>query len=172
MKAVSQCGEGSRMLDALADLRTVHNRANFLDTVVKGASVHKGFYLQLVDMYPSLCEAIESLTTRPGEDSSIVQRIYVTGHSLGGAIASIGACMLAKKFAAADVSSITFASPRAGNAQFDAAFATLVSTSLRFVYNYDAVPTVPMPYLGFPACGSLLLAEAWDLPQVEGWYRP
>eukprot|EP00884_Botryococcus_braunii_P008341 jgi/Botrbrau1/17508/Bobra.0054s0084.1 len=100
-------------------------------------------------MYPSLCMAIESLTTRPGEDRSLVQRIYVTGHSLGGALASIGACMLVKRFPAADVNCITFASPRAGNKYFDAAFSTLISTSLRFVYNYDAVPTVPMPYIGF-----------------------
>eukprot|EP00884_Botryococcus_braunii_P017369 jgi/Botrbrau1/4315/Bobra.0232s0007.1 len=137
------------MIDALADLRAAHNRANFLDTIVKGASVHKGFYLQLVDMFPTLSEAIGSLTTRPGEDHSPVQQIYVTGHSLGGALAAIGSCMLAKKFPSADVCSITFASPRAGNAEFDAAFATLVSTSLRFVYNYDAVPTVPMWYLGY-----------------------
>eukprot|EP00884_Botryococcus_braunii_P022617 jgi/Botrbrau1/9039/Bobra.0376s0016.1 len=137
------------MIDALADLRTSHSRANFLETIVKGAHVHKGFYVQLVDMFPTLSDAIESLTTRPGEDHSPVQHVYVTGHSLGGALATIGAAMLVKKFPSADVCAITFAAPRAGNAEFDAAFATLVSTSLRFVYNYDAVPTVPMWYLGF-----------------------
>ncbi len=71
------------------------------------------------------------------------------GRTTEGEPRDAGACMLAKKFPSADVCAVTFAAPRAGNAEFDQAFATLVSTSLRFVYNYDAVPTVPMWYLGW-----------------------
>jgi hypothetical protein len=59
--------------------------------------------------------------------------------------------MLAKEFPGADVTVVSFAAPRAGNEEFGQAFATLIGKSMRFQYNYDAVPCVPMWYLGY-AC--------------------
>eukprot|EP00884_Botryococcus_braunii_P017375 jgi/Botrbrau1/4320/Bobra.0232s0012.1 len=101
------------MTDTLTDVNFSHKQANFLETIVEGASVHEGFYTQLVDMFSDLSNAIANLTLdKSTQGGDPVQHIYVTGHSLGGALATIGAAMLAKKFPTADVNSITFAAPR------------------------------------------------------------
>jgi hypothetical protein len=59
-----------------------------------------------------------------------------------------GGPRLALEYPKADVRVISWASPRVGNKEFVIAFTTLIGTSLRFQYNYDAVPCVPMAYLG------------------------
>lgn len=64
-------------------------------------------------------------------------------------VSGAGGPLLAKEFPGADVSVVSFAAPRAGNAEFQQAFATLIGSSMRFQYNYDAVPCVPMWYLGY-----------------------
>eukprot|EP00884_Botryococcus_braunii_P006437 jgi/Botrbrau1/15795/Bobra.4_1s0146.1 len=115
----------------------------FLNSIIKGAKVHKGFYTQLVDMFPELKDKINKLLEKAGVQPQELQRIFVTGHSLGGALATIGACLLSKEYTDADVSVVTFASPRPGNVQFAQAYRYLIGDSLRFIFNYDLIPAMP-----------------------------
>lgn len=70
-------------------------------------------------------------------------RVICTGHSLGGALATLGASWAALQWAQADVRCITFGSPRVGNKSFKKAFHSLVGTSLRLVHGRDPVPVLP-----------------------------
>jgi hypothetical protein len=76
-------------------------------------------------------------------------RVLVTGHSLGGALATLFAAELAASIASGAragftaVSMVNFGSPRVGNAAFCDAYNALVPDSVRMVNGSDAVPTVP-----------------------------
>lgn len=67
--------------------------------------------------------------------------IRLTGHSLGGAIATIGAMKLAHK--GWDVELITFGSPRVGNASFASLTKKLVKKNARFANSGDVAPNYP-----------------------------
>ena len=67
--------------------------------------------------------------------------IRLTGHSLGGAIATIGAMKLAHK--GWDVELITFGSPRVGNASFASLTKKLVKKNARFKNSGDVAPNYP-----------------------------
>lgn len=49
-----------------------------------------GFYNQLDELFKEIEEDIKMLCSAKGVDPQDVQRIYVTGHSLGGALATLG----------------------------------------------------------------------------------
>ena len=75
-------------------------------------------------------------------------RVWVTGHSLGGALATLCALELAASVHSGrrpglDVRMVNFGSPRVGNAAFVQLYNSLVPHSLRLVNGTDAVPTVP-----------------------------
>jgi triacylglycerol lipase len=68
--------------------------------------------------------------------------VFVTGHSLGAALAHIAAGGICAQFGNQPVS-YTFSGPRAGEAQFAAAFAKAQLTTWRLFNTEDIVPTVP-----------------------------
>ena len=74
--------------------------------------------------------------------------VCVTGHSLGGALATLCALELAASVrsgsrSSLSVSMVNFGSPRVGNAAFCRLYDSLVTDSCRIVNGADAVPTVP-----------------------------
>ncbi|KAH7709188.1 class 3 lipase protein [Aphelenchoides avenae] len=75
--------------------------------------------------------------------------IEVTGHSLGGATASIGAGVAAKQgiFPSSSIKLYTFGQPRTGNGDYATAHAKQVPETYRVVHAHDLVPHVPP--LGF-----------------------
>jgi len=77
-------------------------------------------------------------------------RILVTGHSLGGGIASIAAVELRNTGLVVDMTS--FGAPRFGNeafAEYAMAQAPQLGMNYRVAHQYDPVPTVPMLSSGF-----------------------
>ena len=54
-----------------------------------------------------------------------------------------GAAWAAVEYPDADISCITFGSPRVANKVFGKAFNALVGTSLRLVHGFDPVPALP-----------------------------
>lgn len=70
---------------------------------------------------------------------------YITGHSLGGAFATIAALHLShmKIFPAEKLSLYTFGSPRVGNRAFALEVTASVKQSYRVVHSNDIVPHVP-----------------------------
>lgn len=102
-----------------------------------GAKFHKGFVDAIAEIWPQLLPAVE--TTFKKMD----RPIWVTGHSLGGALALLGAWLLKRKFI--PVHQIyTYGAPMIGNQKacdaFDREFAGHIC---RYVNGNDPVPKLP-----------------------------
>ena len=73
-------------------------------------------------------------------------RIIASGHSLGGALATLAALELGGR-----VELFTFASPRVGDGEFAKVFnANQKQAAWRIVNTEDIVPTIPLPVLDLP----------------------
>ena len=117
---------------------------------VPGANVHQGFYAAFKDISPQLTAAVGALHT-----SYPSATIVVTGHSLGGALATFAAADLKKRFAAPIVF-YTYGSPRTG----DQGWSDYVMRNLdyyRVTHYNDIVPHVPLTAQGFNHAGT----EVW-----------
>lgn len=75
--------------------------------------------------------------------------LYITGHSLGGALAQIASAAFERDILAA---CYTFGSPRVGQRRFDA---EVKCPHYRLVNARDVVPSVPPPWLGFSHGGDV-----------------
>lgn len=75
--------------------------------------------------------------------------VYVSGHSLGGALATLCALDLKLNQGAHDVRLYTYGSPRVGNSVFADWFESQIKVHWRFTHNRDIVPSVPPGYMGF-----------------------
>jgi len=99
----------------------------------------KGFSMVHADLGPQILQLLATPgVVRPGTS------IYVTGHSLGAALAHLAAAEIWVRYgpALAPVS-YTFCGPRAGGPAFAKAFETAGLTTWRIVNSEDLVPTVP-----------------------------
>ena len=85
--------------------------------------------------------SVDAATGLPAEPRAI----FVTGHSLGGALATLCAIRMAELCPAGSpgVSMYTFGSPRVGTSTFADYFATKVPHSWRIVNKDDIVPRIP-----------------------------
>jgi predicted lipase len=81
-----------------------------------------------------ISQLTKSLTKHPNAP------IYFTGHSLGGALASLAAAEFAKKYKLAPV--YTFGKPRVGNKKYAEWFNSIL-TGYRVVHYHDAAPATP-----------------------------
>jgi hypothetical protein len=102
-----------------------------------GARFHKGFLMALEEVWDPLFEATSAELKRKDRP------LWVTGHSLGGALAVLGAWLLQRKFVAVH-QVYTYGGPMVGNAQatqaIDKAFADKI---YRYVGGLDPVPKLP-----------------------------
>uniref|UniRef100_A0AC34RB88 Fungal lipase-like domain-containing protein n=1 Tax=Panagrolaimus sp. JU765 TaxID=591449 RepID=A0AC34RB88_9BILA len=71
--------------------------------------------------------------------------LWITGHSLGGSLASINAAIISNSnlFNKEKLLLITFGEPRTGDSHFVTAFDELVPNSFRVVHGYDVVNQIP-----------------------------
>ncbi|KAI8352145.1 lipase [Choanephora cucurbitarum] len=141
--------------------KTVSNWVTNLNTVlttytaVSGTKVHKGFYTAAKSAIDSYFPVIQKQL-----DSYPSYKVVVTGHSLGGALATLAGMELyqrEKRLGPSNLSIYTIGQPRVG----DPAFAYYVQgtgiTVSRSVNERDIVPHVPPANFGFLHPGS----EAW-----------
>ncbi|GJN07892.1 hypothetical protein PR202_ga25763 [Eleusine coracana subsp. coracana] len=107
--------------------------------------VHTGFYSSYNNtlLRPAIMNAVHK-ARKLYRDINII----VTGHSMGGAIASFCALDLAINFGSNDVHLMTFGQPRVGNAAFASYFAKYVPNTIRVTHEHDIVPHLP-PYFFF-----------------------
>ncbi|XHX78577.1 MAG: lipase family protein [Stenomitos frigidus ULC029] len=105
------------------------------------ARMHRGF----VAAYLSVREQIHNYLR-----SHAATSVIVTGHSLGGALATLCAVDVQYNFSSKVAISIyTFGAPRVGNQGFRESFNRRVPASYRFVYGMDLVPALPRPWQGY-----------------------
>ena len=109
-----------------------------------GEKVHIGFkycWESVVgDTYDAIDTALENLQ---GETTDIV----VSGHSLGGAVATLYAYSIKKHYPHYNVKATTIGSPRVGNKAFKENYDKSGIDTLRIVHNNDLVTHTP--YIGF-----------------------
>lgn len=107
--------------------------------------VEKGFYHVYNALRPEVYKVLNNLTGKYNTTN-----ILLTGHSLGGAIAtmfSFDFCYYSTSYEPTYL--VTFGSPRVGNDIFSAYFASCSVNSLRITHYYDMVPHVPEELLGY-----------------------
>jgi hypothetical protein len=125
--------------NALTDANAKKSAMDFVDVsspharAWRDVQVHTGFLRE----YGRLREAIaERVKRHPNA------RIWVTGHSLGGALATLGAVDLVANHRR-EVVLYTSGSPRVGGSDFRAAFDATVPTAFRVALQLDLVPKIP-----------------------------
>ena len=108
--------------------------------------VHRGFAGAVDALWPRVLEALESC----GQSRDL----WITGHSLGGAVAVLVASRVSPAHSLKGV--VTFGQPRIGDEQFAAGFRPRL---LRFTTERDLVPKLPWGVLSsYRHCG-----EGWQL---------
>jgi triacylglycerol lipase len=106
-----------------------------------GALMHRGF----VKCYFAVRQTIHDFI-----DARDVSEVTVTGHSLGGALATLCAVDVQYNFASKIAVDIyTFGAPKVGNAGFRDSFHRRVPNSFRFVNGMDIVPELPRWWQGY-----------------------
>lgn len=111
------------------------------------AMVHHGFFSAYhnTTIRPGVLDAIERAKKLYGD-----MDIMVTGHSMGGAMASFCALDLRVNHKARNVQLVTFGQPRIGNANFATYYSELLPNAIRVTNQHDIVPHLPPYYYHFP----------------------
>jgi len=124
--------------------------AGFSDyTYCNGCKVHTGFYLHHKAMIAKLDIAlVKALDKQPNA------KIIITGHSLGGAIATLYIGHLINRYAGkydARLELVTFGSPRVGNKAFADYINRVVGVNkiYRVAYQLDPITFVPLLMMGY-----------------------
>ena len=108
----------------------MNNAKAGLKSIGGGRQVHKGFHQAFLDAKPDIDDLLQL-------DDVKELPLYVTGHSLGGAVAVMATWEYARDTLAA---CYTFGAPRVGNHAFNDGFKTPI---YRTVNAFDPVPLVP-----------------------------
>jgi len=107
-----------------------------VDVSYTAGLVHQGFQRSLDLLWPDLIDAVRS------QQTASKLPVIVTGHSKGGALASLAAMRLQNETGISPCV-YTFASPRAGNTQFARDYNAKLPKSWRFENSDDLVPHLP-----------------------------
>lgn len=106
--------------------------------------VHSGFYSCLTAVQSRLGDHLREAIQEIGGPYE-VSRVYVSGHSLGGALATLSAVLISNWYPSLSprLKVITAGSPRVGNRAFKTLFNKQVSEHIRVVHDNDIVTRVP-----------------------------
>jgi triacylglycerol lipase len=122
--------------------------------------VHRGFKTEVDDLWPRLEKALH--------DNK--RTLWFTGHSLGGAMATIcaGRCFLSE-IESLPYAVFTYGSPRVGDKRF-VNFVELNHT--RWVNNNDVVTRVPPAWMGYRHSGQEMYLDRFGkIRTLSGWMR-
>jgi triacylglycerol lipase len=108
----------------------------------KAGKVHEGFL--------SIYESCRSLLFEVYKKIPKNKPLIITGHSLGGALATLHSLDVSVNERFENVSMVNFASPRVGNQKFCSFYNSKVKNSTRIVNVHDIVPILPPFTLSCP----------------------
>lgn len=122
------------------DIRTNRRQAPLDIPEANGALVHAGFLSMWRDsgLRDGLTDSMAHLLSAVGWDGPL----YITGHSLGGALASLCAVYMKHTFVLDEVNVYTFGSPRVGNLRFKEVFQTMVGKLWTFLLANSEIPAL------------------------------
>src|SRR5712691_173337 len=129
--------------------------------------VHDGFYRALREVWDEIAATVAQFQDR-------AQSLWLTGHSLGAALAALAAAELRDKPDKPVYGLYTFGQPRTGDRVFKRTFdRDFESQCFRFVNNNDLVTRVPTRAMGYSHVGTFLyFDEDGDLKDDPGfWFR-
>jgi len=142
--------------DWLADVFANFNELNeIIDGINKNIKVAHGFG----SLFGLFKGSVTNLTMDKQIDNWLklnnIKNILITGHSLGGALATLSAVYIKSKYPALNVTVYTYASPRVGNNAFYNYYTQLGldKSSFRFFSSNDVVPTLPPQLFGYKHVG-------------------
>lgn len=135
-KTIYICFRGtSSIYDALIDLSLF--QTGFIDKKMK---IHKGFNKQFMSLKDEIAINIAEIL----ENNKNITNLCFTGHSLGGALATVASLWFKNIHKSLIVECTTFGSPRVGNKEFVKCFKKTIDVSYRVVNNDDPIQYVPM----------------------------
>jgi len=143
--------EPSEVSDIKADLNALPKKSK-----VSGY-VHKGFYDEIEKVWESVMAIVKTNQKN--------KNLFITGHSLGAAMATIAASRLGVKVSAL----YTYGSPRAGTKHF---INTIQCSHFRHVNNNDIVTKVPPAFMGYRHHGTLVYINYHgEIRKMTTWQR-
>ena len=133
--------------------------------------VHRGFSRQFESIREPLDLEIEKYLSnfQSGSNSRDKPKVVFTGHSLGGALATLSALYFQCKYPDVGISCITFGSPRVGDAQFAKLFNEKVRISYRYVNDNDPVPCIPTSWRFQHVKGLVWLNQDKIMNEIKVW---
>jgi len=129
--------EGQSLIDVLTGMR-------FATMSYRGGVVHRGFYLQ----YSKIITSITRTVANHNPDGT--KSVWVTGHSLGGAIALLISLDIKPS------GCYTFGQPRVGSGAWTS---DIPFPYVRYHNNNDAVPHIPFVMLNYWHAGTLVYLD-------------
>lgn len=120
-----------------------------LSLVNGGGLVHNGFYSIYTKNVRDTNRSLRDEILRALSQLNPSKRLFISGFSLGGAIATLCALDIAVNTQFKHPIIYTFASPRVGDSTFAKAFNHAVHQSFRVVNFHDYIPIVPPQFLGY-----------------------
>ncbi len=123
-------------------IRKIRVQVGEFNNKTQNVRVHKGFYNAFAQRRPEIEADIEAIESQP-----IKKPIYITGHSLGGALAQIATAAFTSDQIAA---CYTFGSPRPGDPDFDR---FVKPPHYRITSGADIIPFIPFFVLGYRHTG-------------------
>lgn len=142
--------EPSKINDVLADLNMIKAAA------VAGGKVHGGFQKEVNDLWMDVLSELEH-----NDQLKVRKDVYMTGHSLGAAMATIAST----RYTPTEL--FTFGSPRVGGPKF---IKNIKCPHYRFMNNNDIVCRIPPAWLGFRHHGQMIYFDRnGDLQDKPTW---
>lgn len=115
--------------------------------------VHRGFLRALMNAWREVRSAISTMQSNG-------QSLWVTGHSLGAALATLAVASLRLEADKPVHGLYTFGQPRVGDREFELRFnMDFKSQCFRFVNNNDIVTRVPLRVMGYSHVGTFLYID-------------
>jgi hypothetical protein len=120
------------------------------DTHLTATGLAEGF----VEAASTVLDRLQEIVAK---SSNVEKRVFLSGHSLGGALAVVAASIIASDAAVAVEAVYTFGMPRPGSADFVRDYnGRLGMRTYRLVHGGDLVPTVAPSEIGFRHVGRYL----------------
>ena len=120
---------------------------NFPIDLKESLYVHNGFLKQFesvkLNIEQEIIEYYINLNKQSNNTNEDENKIIFSGHSLGGALATIASLYFKLKYKELNICCITFGSPRVGCNDFVKVFNQEINSSYRFVNDNDPIPCFP-----------------------------
>lgn len=134
-------------------------------------NVHRGFNGALMDIWPAMKSTIRHFKRTP--DGSPDRPLWLTGHSLGGALATLAAASLVESDEPF-YGLYTYGCPRVGDRTFARFFnVEAKQRTFRFQNNSDIITRVPSRVMGYSHIGSFVYinVDGELSTDIGRWYR-